>query len=71
MFRMQGLCFGSRGSGVRIPPPRPFQAIDISSDIAGSGHASAFSGHSTVVDFVAMPTLWGILVISKWELHMG
>ena len=46
-------CFVSRGSGVRIPPPRPFQDSDILSDMAGSGHASAFHRYTGVDDFVA------------------
>jgi hypothetical protein len=36
---------------VCIPPPQPFQAVDISSDIAGSGHAFAFYRIGTAFDF--------------------
>jgi hypothetical protein len=50
------ICFGSRGSGVRIPPPRPTQLIDYISDIPISPHASAFSYITTVGDFETVDT---------------
>ncbi len=46
--------FWEQRVGGSIPPPRPLQAIEISSDMADSCHASAFSRYSTVVKFVAV-----------------
>jgi hypothetical protein len=49
-------CFGSRGSGVRIPPPRPFQTIHISSYLDAFAQVSAFYRYVSASAFVAAAT---------------
>jgi hypothetical protein len=59
---------GAEGRGFESLRARPFQAIGISSDMADSGHASAFSRYSAVGDFETVATferfsenfLWGL-----------